>query len=348
MGEGIKDIIFNKIADEILNLVIGLSKEELNNLINQNRLQRILLHCLNRFAGSNIFKTEFRDFIYSEDNDLILAIKDEKIDASITKEKLVDNLYPILKRCFVSDNDNGSYRRLLEIVTEQYIQQAKTTIQLYDILKLQQDNFYTIDNTLTQVKDILVENRKREYQLSLKRQQLLKKELYNEMSGILSNIMNRYLYFLCKKSPTLSNVNPDATSGFIDSMCDKIEEIVENITEYIKEDFCQKPIIAMQLDGFEKRTEEVEYYKFMEFWFKDSILKDTDFILKYKDLLDDETYVLILELRNMLNGNIFPSLYKMGQSNIISNKQIKIDVEFFRQTLGEIGNKIVKLKKKLI
>lgn len=348
MADGIKDIIFNKITDEILDIVVGLSKEELNNLINQNKRQRILIHCIEKFADSDFFKTEFRNFIFCENKNLILSIEDDKIDLTLGKERIAENLYDKMKLCFVSD-DNNSYKRLLEIIVGQYIQQAETTVKLYDILRIQQENFYSIDNDLKEVKNILIENKNKEYELNIKKSKLLRNELNNEMSIIISDIMNRYLYFVCKESPILQNKSQDKSDfNLIDSMSDKICDIVENISGYIKEDFCIKPVKVIRANGFEQTIEEIEYFKFMEFEFKDKILKGTDTILKYKDLITDEIYVLVLELRNSLNGNLFPSLYMMGQTNIIQNPNIKINVESFRKELVKIGNNIIEIKKKLL
>jgi len=90
----------------------------------------------------------------------------------------------------------------------------------------------------------------------------------------------------------------------------------------------------------------MEYFKFMEFEFKNKILKSTREILEYRDIIDTETYVYLLRIRNSLNGPLFPSLYEMGQVNIIKNKNIHIDVENFRKELRLIGENILKLSNK--
>lgn len=40
--EKIRDLVFDKIVDEILDIIVGKSKAEIENLINQNKNQKIL------------------------------------------------------------------------------------------------------------------------------------------------------------------------------------------------------------------------------------------------------------------------------------------------------------------
>ena len=42
----VKDIVFDKIVDEILDVIVGKSKSEIENLISQNRNQKILVFLL--------------------------------------------------------------------------------------------------------------------------------------------------------------------------------------------------------------------------------------------------------------------------------------------------------------
>ena len=347
MSDSFKDIIFNKITDEILNVVVGLSKDELNTLINQNRLQKILMHCISKISKSDVFKMEYRNVSYYEDRQAILSIPDEEISISLPKEQIKNNIGFRLEKCFITDNPEGA-SKIYDIIIEQYIQQAKTTIQLYDVMKSQQDSFYSIEDTLSEVKTILIENREKEIRLNVEKQQLLKQELHNEICPVIADIMNNYLYFLCKESPKLENVNPEVELSFINSMSDKIKDIIQHIDEYVKEDFCKTPIKATIANGFEHSVQSIDYYRFMEFYFKDKNIQNTNAILNYTDLLDNETYVLILRLRNKLNSPIFPSLVKMGQTNILTCQNIIINVKEFQKVLIEIGRCIINIKENLL
>ena len=69
----------------------------------------------------------------------------------------------------------------------------------------------------------------------------------------------------------------------------------------------------------------------------------------YKDIIDTETYVSILRLRNSVQSVLFPPLIEMGQTNIISNtNNISIDVVFFQKTIAEIGNQLLEIYRNLM
>lgn len=343
--EKIRDLVFDKIVDEILDIIVGKSKAEIENLINQNKNQKILGHCMQKIAENDAFKAEYADVEFFLDWNFIYAIDDEKINIALEKKKIIENISKAVKHCFISDNDNT--QRISELVAEQYIQQTKTTIEVYEIIKRQHQDFENLDGAINEVKEIIIADRKKEERLLIEKEQLLKRELYNEINIYISEMMKRYLYLICKCSPEM--VNPSQSSNFdpMQLMMKKIEEVIRNIDLYVKDDFVKREVHLLRADGLKRIEESMEYFRFMEFEFKNVILQSTGQILEYRDIIDTETYVYLLRIRNSVNGPIFPSLYKMGQYNIIDNsKNIKIDVEYFRKELYSLGENILKLSYK--
>lgn len=342
--EKITDIVFDKIVDQILDLACGKTKTEIENLMNQNRNQKILEHCMKKIADSDWFKNEFPNVEFCLDHNIIYSIDDKKIRIGLEKRKITENITEVVRHCFISDNDDIT--RISEMVTEQYIQQAKTTMQLYEIIEHQQRNYENLDGAIKDVKQIIISNKRKEEKLLLEKEQLLKQELSNEVKNYIFDMMNRYLYFIYKCSPEMENPSRCAEFDVVQLMQVKIKEVIDSINSYVNNDFCEKGVRVFSANGLRHVEEDVDYFKFMEFGFKNAILEDTRKILDYRDIIDTETYVYLLRVRNALNGPLFPSLYEMGQYNIINCKKISIDVDCFRKELYSLGENILRLSKK--
>lgn len=142
--------------------------------------------------------------------------------------------------------------------------------------------------------------------------------------------------------------NPSRSANFdiVQLMQVKIRKVIGNMGLYVNNDFCQKDVRVLVVNGLEHVEKDIDYFKFLEFGFKNEILKDTRKILEYKDIIDTETYVYLLRIRNILNEPLFPSLYEMGQYNITNWEKISIDVDYFRKELYLLGENILKLSKK--
>lgn len=158
--EKIQDIVFDKIVDQILELACGKTKTEIENLINQNRNQKILAHCMKKIADSDWFKNEFPNVVFCLDCNIIYSVDDEKIKVGLEKRKIAENISDVVSHCFVSDDDNVT--RISELVTEQYVQQAKTTMQLYEIIEHQQQNYENLDGAIIDIKELIISNKRKE------------------------------------------------------------------------------------------------------------------------------------------------------------------------------------------
>lgn len=128
----------------------------------------------------------------------------------------------------------------------------------------------------------------------------------------------------------------------------KIEEVVGHIEEYINDDFCAKPVCVNIANGLEVAEKEITYFVFSELYFRNVVLDGTEKMLKYKDIMDVETYVFILRLRNKVQGNLFLPLIERGQTNIIGYSNIEINVNDFRKTFKDVGQTIVMLCEKIL
>lgn len=344
MSNTLKDIMFDKAIDCFLDLLADTSKEEINNLIDKNKQQKILFKVISSFANSVYFKSEYKNVIYQENRDLVFSIPSDNISAAATVEQITEALSKIIEQCFLTEDKNilNTIARHIAIL---YLQRAKLTIQLYDIVKVQHEGFNEITDNVRELKNIILSNHRYELQLRQEKESLLKKELNNEVTSVISEMLNHYLYFMLKKAPTFSGKEMD-NLGI--SMTNKINDIINHITDFVKNDFCQIPVCVTKVNGLESKTEEINFLIYSEFYFRNLILKNTDKLLKYNDIIDIESYVIILRLRNKLQGVLFPPLLQMGQTNILKCTNYSIDTNFFCKELAEIGNLLVLLYTKML
>ncbi len=339
MANSIKDEIIDRVVDYLLDLLADTSKEEVKNLLDRNKQQRILYKVINSFANSVYFNNEFKNITYRDNKDAVLSIPDDDINASKTIEQITSSISAVIEECFLTE-DKSMLNTIAYHVANIYIQRAKMTIQVYDIIETQREGFDAISGNISELKNIVLSNHRYELQLRQEKEYLLKKELTNEVSNIISEIMNHYLYFVLKKSPTFSG---EKMGHLGVAMAEKIEDTINHISDFVNDDFCLVPICVSKANGLEFKSEEINYFVYSECYFRNLILKNTDKLLKYKDIIDVENYVLILRLRNKIQGVLFPPLLEMGQTNIVKCNNYSIDVSFFRKEISEIGKLIVLL-----
>ena len=338
MSESLKEKILDKVTDELLGLIFNTTKDELEQLMYQGRRQKILHKTILDFYESDYFKREFSDITCNKDKELLLGIDDSIINISLPSEELNANLLPYLSKIFVTDNDVVIPYITTNIVN-MYIQRAKSTTQLYEVICAERSNYEKLDKEIITLQNIIIDSVYNTAALQIEKESLLKKELHNEMSSIISEIMQIYIFLICKTSPILvreEQLHP------IESMANIIQNVIDDIGSYINEDFCTVPVVCDIANGLEKTNQSFPHLIFNEY-FKDIVLKNTDVLMKYKDEMPLVTLVTILRLRDRLHGPLFPSLLKMGQTNIIASTNITIDVIYFRDVYLEIGSLILEL-----
>ncbi len=344
MANTLKDTLIDKAIDCLLDLLADTSKEEINDLLDKNRQPKILFKVIRNFANSVYFKSEYKNVLYQENKDFVFSIPSENISAAATVEQITKALSKIIEQCFLTE-DKNILNTIACHIAILYLQRAKLTIQLFDVVKVQHEGFNEITDDVRELKNIILSNYRYELQLRQEKESLLKKELNNEVTSVICEMLKHYLYFILKKAPVFSGKEMD-NLGI--AMTRKINDITNHITDFVKNDFCQTPVCVTKVNGLESKTEEINYLIYSECYFRNLILKNTDKLLKYNDIIDIESYVIILRLRNKLQGVLFPPLLQMGQTNILKCSNFNIDTNFFCKELAEIGNLLVLLYTKML
>lgn len=344
MANTLKDTLIDKATDCLLDLLADTSKEEINDLLDKNRQQKILFKVISNFANSVYFKSEYKNVLFQENKDIVFSIPSENISPAATVEQITNALSKVVEQCFLTE-DKNVLPTIAHHIAILYLQRAKLTVQLFDVVKVQHEGFNEITDDVHELKNIILSNHRYELQLRQEKENLLKKELNNEVTSVICEMLNYYLYFVLKKAPVFSGKEMD-NLGI--AMTRKINDITNHITDFVKDDFCKTPVCVTKVNGLESQTEEINYFIYSECYFRNLILKNTDELLKYNDIIDIESYVLILRLRNKLQGVLFPPLLQMGQTNILKCSNFNIDTNFFCKELAEIGNLLVLLYTKML
>ena len=195
-------------------------------------------------------------------------------------------------------------------------------------------------------KEVYLENMRYELQLRREKEVLLRKELHNEVTSIISEMMRLYLALILKEMPSFTG---DETNNLDAAMANKIKCVIDSIAEYIDEGFYRKPVSLLVLNGFDSKTVTLPYLVFSETQFRRTVLANTEKLLKYKDLIDIETYVNILRLRNSVQSVLFPPLLEMGQTNGIKMENgMSVDPAFVQKELSLVGEYILAIRRNLV
>lgn len=343
MTGSFKERMFDKAIDCILDMLSDTADETLEELLNKNTRQKILYKTIRKFVDSQYFKGELKSAIYSDNKEAVLNVDSDAIAPSNSLEQIQIAIMPVIEASFASE-DRNDLLTIAKHVAVIYQQRAKMTIQLFDIVKLQQDSLARVSGDIAALTDIVSLNQKYELELRLERETLLQKELTNEVSGIIFKMMDYYLNLITKYPPSFTGAEMDHLD---EAKATRTKEVAENIDNYVHEDFCTVPVVVLLPTSMEGEKKEIPCIGFME-QFRCTVLSNTDKLLKYKDNVDLETYVFILRLRNKLQSVLFPPIHELGIQWILSANSYAIDVSFFCRELSEIGMLLYSLYQKLL
>lgn len=345
MADSFKDFLLDKAADALLELLMDSSKEEIQALLEKNKLQKILHKAIRDFSQGAYFNREFSGVIYVDESEMVYSIPDDAINPAFTTDQIEAVLNGVVEVCFVTD-DSDALKPIAHNIAMMYLQRAKMTMQLHNVLEVQRESFDSIAGSVSDLKEVYLENTRYELQLRREREVLLKKELHNEVSAIISKMMQLYLALVTKELPSFSG---DEMNNLDAAMANKIESTIDCIAEYVHEDFCSKPVSLLIVNGFESKTTSLPHVIFAETHFRKTILNNTENLLKYKDIIDIETYVNILRLRNSVQSVLFTPLIEMGQTNLLpAASNSTIDPTFAQNELSSIGGHILAIYRNLV
>lgn len=174
MAETLKDMLLDKAVESLLELLIDSSKEEVQALLERNKLQKILHKAMLDFSQGAYFNREFTGVIYVDEYELVYSIPDDAINPAFTADQIEYAINGVVKVCFVTD-DPDVLEPTARNIAILYLQRAQMTIQLHNVLQVQREGFDAIANSISDLKEVYLENTRYELQLRREKEVLLKK-----------------------------------------------------------------------------------------------------------------------------------------------------------------------------
>lgn len=99
--------MFDALLNDIFSFVASTGLEELKELKALYTNQQILYLTIKQFAESNLFRIEYRNVAFYDIIDDIMSISSNLISPTLELPQIIDNLSPILEKCFITDNTNS-------------------------------------------------------------------------------------------------------------------------------------------------------------------------------------------------------------------------------------------------
>lgn len=190
MAESLKEKLCEKAVDVVFDLFTNLSYDELKELLDKDRHQKVLYKVICDFQKSSYFHREFHSVIYVDNRDLVFSIANDDISPAKTVEQIQEAIVNVINECFVTDS-RDSLSLICRYVASVYLQRTKMMIQIYDVLPQMRESFDRLDEGLDDLKQLIKDSSQREMELRHEREFILKKELHNEVSIAVSDRQKR-------------------------------------------------------------------------------------------------------------------------------------------------------------
>lgn len=345
MSDSIKNKLLEKALDEVFNLVIGKSKEELIEIIFKDDMKKTLYKVMKEFSQSEHYKYVFSEYVFLDEYCYMSSFDEEMFSLNLGFRELEENIKKVVIAYFNSDSSD-KMEQLIEIINNKFIEKASLKVNLADLL-IKQEKLYS--NTIKQLDkqmEILNELKNQKYDEEDYRRNLMKRELNPVILSILNDISNRYCHLVLKKSPQLDR-NMD--------LYITLQDVLKNIDDNVKDDFFKKPIRIVEaspdiiqkfLNGNKSIYKDVEYKIFIYNYFKVPILKKIDELnSQYSNQLTKTFIENLIKLKSQLNSGFMMSGLEYGVT--IDSKDVIFNVLELRAFLREFGVNIKKLFKEI-
>lgn len=342
MSDSIKDKLLEKALDEVLDLIIGKSKEELVDIIFHDDMKKTLFKVMKEFSQKEYFQYGFREYIFLDDYSYMSKFSEEMFKLSLHFDELQENIKKVIIIYFNSDT---SYKidELTKIITNKFIAKASVKANFADLLIKQEKLYSSTIEHLNKQMEILKDIKNQKDDEENYKKSIMNGELKPILEKVLNDIANRYCHVVLKQSPQLDK-NMDLYIGLQDTM-KKIDDSVDN-------DFFSKPvriidasdsdIIKKFFSGDKSFEKNVSCKEFLYRYFKIPVIGDIDLVNReYANQLTKTFIKNLIKLKSQMdNGFIFTGL-EFGININIENSNF--DVMELRRVIREVGETITNL-----
>lgn len=265
---------------------------------------------------------------------------------TLSFDELKENIKKVIGIYFVSDI-NDKTNELTEIISNKFLEKASLKANLADLLIKQENIYMETKEQLDKQMTLLNEIKNQKYDEEKYKKDLMKNELNMIIRPYLNDIADRYIFFIVKKAyPFPENA----------TFITVLNEISENIENYINKDFFKKPVkayylveseIIERLSRGEQPIEQIIPYKNFAFYeLKVPIIKNVDYLnSQYSNKLTDSFLKNLLKLKAQIESPFLYTGLEYGVFIDIENAEFNIDE--LREFLKNIGLIIIELYKEI-
>lgn len=291
-----------KAFDIVIDMIIEKTSEEIEDILQSTCNQKLLKKTFDTFADSRYFSTEYGDIVYVPMQESFEKIENTKINPALDIKMLSDNILPVVKQNFEAQTD-FDWSLLSKLLAGYYKKRAEISVKLYEVSNQLSIQHAEVMDNVTEVKEMLQRNINEEHRVEMKREYVFKKFVQSKVNSFIAEMANCTYYFIFKESIQLKEQDDLATSIF-----QYIKNRKGELNSYIDVSFWKKPIRVIT-NNFEGEKEPLELSmlptQFIKEFFIPKIQKQIEILLKYKEMLPDELYYIILTIDEEINSSYF-------------------------------------------
>ena len=138
------------LIENLFSMIAEMSVERIKELRSQYTNQRILFMTAKQFFDADEFKREFQHVMTALNEDAVLAIPSEELEASKSIDEIKESITPVFENMIVTD-DVSIKQRIIGIIATQYQSKRNLSISLFDVIEEQRKDTEAIIDKITDV-----------------------------------------------------------------------------------------------------------------------------------------------------------------------------------------------------
>ena len=332
--------MFDFLIENLFSMIADMSVEKIKELRTQYSNQRILYMTAKQFFTADEFKREFRHVTTVLNEDAILAIPSDKLEASRPIDELIEAIAPIFDSMVITD-DETLKQRVIGTIAAQYRSKRDLSISLFDVIEKQRKDTEAIIDKITSVdkKALFIAD-------SIEKREALKMAAFQngidrKVDRLVMFAAQSFIMIVTKKPAEISSNDMDICTSYVNDVRKQMEDGFPDIDV----DFIHKPILGIAPDPNGTINPVMQEYTVLQFlWrFRLQLNSYIDDLLKYYNLLPDAFVISMISLEKLVDEDVYSHAIEQGAAAMLLNaKQINPDqyVKGLREYYRRLGEKI--------
>lgn len=341
-------MLFEVLLEQMFSFIASKGIDQLETLRTQLTNQNILYLTITQFAKSELFRTEYKDTIYIDNKDDILAIAHDSIAPTLSISEIVENLTPLLEKCFITDDKTVS-QRLFESIAMQYLAKNNLAVSMLDIAKQQRESTDAIVNSVSGLQSELENISAAVAAFNTKKERALNSGLGLKINSFIFTATQHFVLIATKNSPVLSGSDKTPRDSILELM-KTIRDLVLEDFPVVDERYFITPIKTFTPDphvAFQTNDLHIDVLK-MLYIYKTELNNKVDELLKYSNLLPDNFLIAMMDVMRVLESSPLLMVYTSGMAEIFKVAVSSEDGGVAKSVKGfyiQLADKILELEK---